>query len=367
MGSEKRGSGADSIYASHFGSELKANTAVQRERAIEVMLQRQLVNLASNRFKWDGFPETVDTRFLEMVLLYQALAVVYYDADYDVLLAVRGAGTSFVNALDNPVSFNVVGPMPRTPVSENGDPNVVTPYTTLSTDIGTGLYTKAVRAFDRVVHLGPSFDETFRKTLAVPIWANYIRVPDLDVIRIYASRLAWIDRTLEINAKNARRNKILKAPQNMSLSVQNFARQADQGTEYIQVAGAMQDMEFIEALDLGVNPDSYDKLSILRTRVWNECMTLLGIDSANQDKKERLVAAEVSANDTQTDSFRFVSINARRQACEAISECFGVTVTVDYNVEVEAQAQAQEAARLAQTATADQGEGDDDDNVHDAS
>ena len=190
------------------------------------------------------------------------------------------------------------------------------------------------------------FDDV-RETFAVPIWANYVRIPDLDVIRIYASRLAWIDRTLEINAKNARRNKVLKAPQNMSLSVQNFARQQDEGSEYIQVTGAMQDMEFIEALDLGVNPDSYDKLSILRTREWNNCMTLLGIDSANQDKKERLVAAEVSANDSQAESFRNVNLNARRQACEAISEVFGLTITVEYNTQVEAMAEAQEAMNQA--------------------
>lgn len=369
MGNEKRGSAADSVYASHFGLDghFKPNTAVQREASIERVLQKQLVNLAANRFKWDGFPETVDTRFLEMTLLYQALAVVYYDHDYDVLLAVRGAGTGFVNAIDNPISFNVVGPIPRQNDANVTDPNVVTPYTTLSTDIGTGLYTRQIRAFDRIVHLNRGFSNEDRKKLAVPIWANFIRVPDLDLIRIYASRLAWLDRTLEINAKNARRNKVLKAPQNMSLSVQNFAKQADQGTEYIQVAGAMQDMEFIEALDLGVNPDSYDKLSILRTRVWNECMTLLGIDSANQDKKERLVAAEVSANDSQTDSFRFVALNARRQACEAISECFGVKVTVDYNVEVEAQAQAQEAAQLAQMPDAGEGGADYNDNVHNES
>lgn len=118
-------------------------------------------------------------------------------------------------------------------------------------------------------------------------------------------------------------------------------------------------MEFIEALDLGVNPDAYDKLSILRTRVWNELMTLLGIDSANQDKKERLVASEVSANDSQTDSFRYVNLNARRQACDAIKLVWGYDVTVEYNAEVEAQADAAEAASLAGPGAQDEDEDDD--------
>ena len=337
MSNSKRGSAADEIYQSHFGLDryFQPNTSIKREMAITRMLERKIVDLCANRFKWTGFPETIDTRFLEMVLLYQALAVVYLDQDYDVLLAVRASGSGFVNALDNPVEFQVVGPRPIE----------IPGATTLSTDLGTGLYTKTVQAFDRIIHSNNAFAEK-RKTMGIPIWANYVRVPDLDIIRIYASRLAWIDRTLEINAKNARRNKVLKAPQNMQLSVQNFAKQADEGTEYIQVAGALQDMEFIEALDLGVNPDSYDKLCILRTRVWNELMTLLGIDSANQDKKERLVASEVSANDSQTDSFRYVNLNARRQAAESIKLVFGYDVQVEYNAEVEAQAKAAEAASI---------------------
>jgi len=73
------------------------------------------------------------------------------------------------------------------------------------------------------------------------------------------------------------------------------------------------------ALDLGINPDSLEKLHILRTRKWNECMTLLGIDNANQDKKERLVASEVDANDGQIQSSAGVALNARQHAAEEIN------------------------------------------------
>jgi hypothetical protein len=107
-------------------------------------------------------------------------------------------------------------------------------------------------------------------------------------------------------------------------------------------------MDFIEAIDLGVDSESFDKLSLLRTRIWNEAMTLLGIDAANQDKKERLVVAEVGANDGQTDSMRFVSLNARRQACDMINDVFAEfldeEVTVDFMVEVNAQEEADEQA-----------------------
>jgi hypothetical protein len=60
-------------------------------------------------------------------------------------------------------------------------------------------------------------------------------------------------------------------------------------------------------------------------------MTLLGINNANQDKKERLVAAEVSGNDDMVSAIRATNLNARRMACDAINEMWpAYQVEVDY-------------------------------------
>ena len=67
-------------------------------------------------------------------------------------------------------------------------------------------------------------------------------------------------------------------------------------------------------LDFGGHPENLDKLMIARTRIWNECMGLLGVNNANQDKKERLVADEVEANDEQVMAMKNVALNARRMA-----------------------------------------------------
>src|SRR5699024_8940304 len=77
--------------------------------------------------------------------------------------------------------------------------------------------------------------------------------------------------------------------------------------------------EMLSALDLGVEPDSIEKLHILRTRIWNECMGLLGIDNANQDKKERLVADEVDANSDKVALSRAVNLKSRQNAAEQIN------------------------------------------------
>jgi hypothetical protein len=327
----KRGGGADEIYNTHlFGKgAYNQSPSINREFAITRLLERNMTELAVNRFAWDGLPDSIDPRFLEMCLFFNALAVVYWDKDYDKLLAVRGTGTGFVNMLDNPVSFSVIGPG-----------SLIKP----TTDTAPAQFqNKTISAYSPAAH--EDLDDDEKKEKAIPIWANYLRSPEIDIVRIYATRLATIDRTLEINSKNARRNKVLKGTPNMQLSMVNLARSIDQGDELIQVTGPMQDMDFIDTIDLGILPDSYDKLAILRTRVWSEAMGLLGIDNANQDKKERLVAAEVGANDSQTDSMRFVSLNARRQACEQINKVFGTEISVDFKVEIEAQEDADRAAQ----------------------
>jgi len=328
MSANKRGSGMFSYFnVGLFGGQTNFNNtpAVQRERYIHAMLERNIAELAVNRFKWDGLPDSVDPRFLEVALLTNGLVVWYWDDAFNKLLAVKASSTGYVNFQDQPTAFTVVGPGLKTNGIESA---------------GKGFNAgKYLAAYIPSVHA----EAADRQRKAIPMWPNYFRQSELDIIQIYASRLATIERTLEINSKNARRTKILKTTADTQLSVVNANRQIDEGIEAVQVTGAMRDGDFVEALDLGINPDSYDKLSILRTRWWNECMGLLGIDNANQDKKERLVAAEVGANDTQTDSMRFVNLNARKIALEQINDVFGDKldneITVEFNVEVEAQAQ----------------------------
>lgn len=318
----KAGTGADEIYASHiFGQygQYNHNQGIARERAIYQEHMRNIGELAINRYTWTGFPESVDLRFMELCLYYTSLAVFYHDDTYDKDLVVRGSGTGYVNMLDNPVSFNVIGPG------------------TLTNDAtGPGMFNKTLSAYDPIRH-NPKDAESKRK--CIPIWGNAMRHPIMSTVRIYAQRLAWVDRTLEINTRNARRTKIIRGSAQTQLSKVNVARSMDQGDELIVVTDAlMQDPTFLDTIDLQINPDSYDKLSIYRTRVWNELMGLLGIDNANQDKKERLVESEVGANDSQTDSFRYINLNAREQAAKQIKDVFGHDIKVEFRVEVEAEA-----------------------------
>ena len=306
----KRPNAATDIYTRHLtGTAFQHNPTSERTAIIERMYQRLITELACNRFKWSGVPETVDVRFMELTLFQRALSVFYYDEDYESYFALQGASTGFLNMMNNPTAFTVVG------------------------NNFTGKTLGAYQPWKKT-------DEDDKRK-AVPIWSNYLRIPDWDIMQIYSTRMAQMDRTVEVNSQNARRNKVIMTTDNMRLSAVNISRQLDEAYDNVQVnsEGPLGDMGFVQAIDMGINVSDIEKLHIVRTRQWNECMGLLGIENANQDKKERLVSSEVDANNDQTSMMRYVNLNARQTACEHINKIHGLNMSVEYNEEVDKMAE----------------------------
>lgn len=295
----------DEVYNTYYERFLNGGRAKfgnnpnnNRQMLIERMYERQISEMAMNRFKWIGLPTNIPERFLELTLFRNALSVFYYDDNYSQYLALRGSGNGPLNMFDDPTSFRVTGN---------------------STFVG----------------------RTLDKDQCVPIWSNYLRMPDLDIVLIYSSKLAHLDRTIEINSRNARRSKVIVADENARLSATNINNQIDEGQSAIFLNSAgMAMMERFTALDLGVHPDTIVKLQTVRTQMWNECMGLLGLNFANQDKRERMVVDEVSANDEQIQNMRAVNLNARKAACREINLKYGLSIDVKYNVDIPTPVQA---------------------------
>jgi hypothetical protein len=295
------------FYNPHMnGGGLQRNNPTNNAQMLtENMYRRNLTELACNRFEWQGLPESVNPRFLELVLFYNALSVFYKDKNTDKHFATRGSGLGGFNAFDDPTSFTVIG-----------------------------------------TNLQPI---TLSAKKCVPIYANYLRIPDLDIVTLYSQKLANIDRTKDIAIGNMRHPKIIKAAESTRLSWENINRQIDEGVQTIKVSQSL-NMDDIEVLDLSMPSGTLNDLRLERNQLWNECMGLLGINNANQDKKERLVAAEVGANDEQVDATRNIALNARQQACEQINDMWPeLNISVDFKHKADAP-----AADAADTETGDE-------------
>lgn len=290
------------FYAPFWERKKLNNMPQNEENNLQMLYERVLSELAMNRFKWEGFPESVDTRFLEMQLHFNGLAVAFKDtgtterAGTDRIFVLRATPSGQRNIMDNPTAFTLSGP---------------------------GLQSR----FQGV-------QLSIRN--CVPIWPNYTRMTDADIITTYARKLAKVDRTIEINLDSARRTKVLVYDENTRLSAENIERQINSGAPAIRVKQDIGTM--IQAMDLGVDPKSIETLSVVRARLWSEAMGLLGINNANQDKKERLVESEVDSNTDQVANMRRVNLNARQDACVAMRRMFPddlPNVWVDYHTELQ--------------------------------
>ena len=73
-----------------------------------------------------------------------------------------------------------------------------------------------------------------------------------------------------------------------------------------------------------------DKLYQLKTQIWNEALTYLGISNLNIQKKERMITDEVQRNQGGTIASRYSRLEARREAVDKINRMFGTDISVDY-------------------------------------
>lgn len=277
---------------------MNSNPTANEVQLTERMYMRIITELACNRFEWKGLPPDIDPRFLERTLFRGALSV-FFEASSklygkDRFFALQGSPNGRQDPYDNPLSFHVYG--------------------------------------------NSFLNMTIKANKCVPIWANYLREPDWDIVCLYASKLAQIDRTISIASLNMRNTNVVFVDEDTQLSVQNLLKARDNGDMNVLVKknGAIEPGDIV-AIDMKVHPDTLPKLQIAKNKMWNECMTLMGINNANQDKAERLVADEVAANDQQVEATRRIALNARQQAVEKINRKYGLDVSVDFHVQAVSQ------------------------------
>lgn len=247
----------------------------------------RLIELAVDRYEWINLPPSIDERFLELTLLNDGMAVFFLDEVLGFLaLQVRIGGPLDVYRI----------PTRRTAYSVSG-------------------YHNDLSINDSVI-----------------IFNNYLRMPSLFSIINYCWRLYDIQRTIDVNVKAQKTPFIIRASQQQQLSVKNAYEQFN-GNQPAIMADKNFDVDSIKVLPTEA-PFVADKLQQLKTQVWNEALTFLGIESVENSKRERLITNEVEASMGAVDAQRFTGLNARRQAAKQINEMFGLDIQVEFRQEV---------------------------------
>lgn len=244
----------------------------------------RLTDIAVSRFKWTGFPDSIDTRFLELTLFEKGQAVVFED-DVMGLLSLNTAISGSWNV------YNV--PIKRRAYATNG-------------------YNKNLTIENSVI-----------------VFNNYIRTPSIQHILNFSKKLSNIDVTIQININTQKTPIALKANKKQQLSVLNAYKNYDGNVPVIFKEDDFKD-DSISSMSLGapfVSPELYE----LKTKIWNEALTFLGVPNISETKKERMITDEVQRQMGGVLASRTSFISMRKQACEKINKMFGLNVDVEYN------------------------------------
>lgn len=249
------------------------------------MYLRRLCELSMSMFKWEGLPESVDVRYLEMELFLTGQVLFFKD---DVL------GYLALGCLANG-SFDVYG-----------EP-------------------KVRRAYSR--YSGYNSD-SFTDKDSVIIWNNYMRVPSAQDIMYYAQRLWDLDSAIDINAKAQKTPVLIQCDEKQRLSLLNVYKEYD-GNSPVLFGDKNLDIKGFGVLKTDA-PFVADKLYELKNQIWNEALTYLGISNVSYQKRERLITDEVARSQGGTVASRYSRLAMREQACDRINDLFGLDVSVKY-------------------------------------
>lgn len=244
----------------------------------------RLMELSISMFEWKNLPEGIDERFLEMVLFTDGQAVFFKDDELGNYLALQCLINGKLNVYRIPIR--------RRAFAVNG-------------------YHKQLTDKDSVI--------IFNNMLHTNSWLD---------VKMFAKRLYNLDRIIDVNANAQKTPILIKGNETQRLTLTNLYKEYD-GNAPVIFADKSLDMNALQVLSTQA-PYVADKIYQLKTQIWNEALTYLGISNVSFQKRERMVSDEVTRSQGGTVASRYSRLNARRQACEQINKMFGLNIECDF-------------------------------------
>ena len=244
----------------------------------------RLMELSISMFEWKNLPEGIDERFLEMVLFTDGHAVFFKDDELGDYLALQCLINGKLNVYRIPIN--------RRAFAVNG-------------------YQKQLTDKDSVI--------IFNNMLHTNSWLD---------VKMFAKRLYNLDRIIDVNANAQKTPILIKGNEQQRLTLTNLYKEYD-GNAPVIFADKSLDMNALQVMSTQA-PYVADKIYQLKTQIWNEALTYLGISNVSFQKRERMVSDEVTRSQGGTVASRYSRLNARRQACEQINKMFGLNIDCNF-------------------------------------
>lgn len=251
--------------------------------ATYIQYYNRLTELSVSMFEWKNLPDTIDERFLELALFSTGMAVFFKDE----VLGFLALRTTISDG------FNVYRiPIRRRAFADNG-------------------YHKELTIDDSVI-----------------IYNNMLHTNSMLDVKLFSTKLSDLDRTIMVNARAQKTPVLIQCEENQRLTMVNLYKEYDGNAPVIYGDNAL-NAKGLTVLKTDA-PYNADKLYTLKTQIWNEALTYLGISNINSVKKERMITDEVTRNQGGVVASRYSRLESRRKACKQINDMFGLDIWCDY-------------------------------------
>lgn len=259
------------------------DSALMNNRTYMQYLNR-LTELSISVFEWINLPETVDARYLELHL-FETGCMVYFNDE-------------------------VIGDLCLDCIA-NGRLDVY----------GNPILRRAYSGYN-------NYQKLLKENNSVIIWNNYLHTNSILDVKMFARRLYVLDRIIDVNVNAQKTPVLVQGTEKQRLTLLNLYKEFEGNAPFI-FGDKNLDLNALKVLQTEA-PYVADKIYQLKTQIWNEAMTYLGISNINIQKKERLITDEVTRNQGGTIASRYSRLESRRQAVKKINDMFGTNIEVNY-------------------------------------
>ena len=167
----------------------------------------------------------------------------------------------------------------------------------------------------------------------VYIMNNELQKPTREFMELFAYRLYETERTIDINLQAQKTPILIEGDTKTILTLKNVYMQYSGNTPFIFGNKQFDISNKLNVLKTDA-PYIIDKLDVHKHQIFNDALTVLGIDNANTDKKERLITNEVESNEELIKYYLNCYYKTRKKACDEINEKFGLNISIELNKDI---------------------------------
>ena len=248
--------------------------------------------VALSMFDWQGLPDSMDSRYIELSLYYMGKASMLWDKRY-----------GYINLKCNCNSyFNIYG---------------------IPTDLHCWSYSFNT---DRKTFMGNEDPSDEKDKYAVLVMNNFDMIPTAPTLELFCQRLAETQRVIDVNIAQQKYPRILLTDKAQELSMRNLANQIDDNVLNIFADRNLLSPDQLKSIDTQA-PYLADKLTEYKKEIFNEALSFLGISNIDY-KRERMITSETDSKNELVNLNLQSYLITRKKACEQFNKLFGTNIDV---------------------------------------